>query len=135
MKTLETSAEVTRDPHSRWPRRIVWIGLVWAAILIALMGAQSGASPEDRTLAISIAASGLYTLLLHRTRRWWLPRLADRPLRHAMILGSVNAALIETLFLVVEKWMGAEGVAAHPNLIMDLLMTMPWYVGMVIIFV
>ncbi len=120
---------------SPWPRRIVWIGLVWAVVLIVLSGAQEGASPEDRTLAISIALSGVYTLLLKWSRPWWLPRLASRPLRNAMILGSVNAAVIETLFLVVEKIMGAEGVAAHPNLIMDLLLTMPWYIGMVIIFV
>ena len=132
---VEWSVEAIPPKPSPWPRRILRIGLVWAAILILLMGAQQGASPEDRTLAISISASGLYTLLLYRTRDRWLPRLAGHPLRNAMILGSANAAVIETLFLVVEKIMGAEGVAAHPNLIMDLLVTMPWYIGMVVIFV
>ena len=135
---MTTETSIIPAPSSPWPRRMVWIvriGLVWAAILIVLMGAQAGASPEDRTLAISISLSGLYTLLLYRTRPRWLPRLANHPLRNAMILGSVNAAIIETLFLVVEKIMGAEGVAAHPNLIMDLLLTMPWYIGMVIVFV
>lgn len=135
MMTLNLSADMAPAPPSRWLRRTVWAGLVWAACLIGLMGMQEGASPEDRTLAMSIALSGIYTLLLRQTRNRWLPRLADRPLRNAMILGSVNAAVIETLFLVVEKWMGASGVAAHPNLILDLLLTMPWYIGMVIIFV
>jgi hypothetical protein len=50
-------------------------------------------------------------------------------------LGSINAAVIETLFLLVEKGFGAQGVAAHHNLILDLIMTMPWYIGMVWIFV
>jgi hypothetical protein len=123
------------NPASPWLRRIVIAGLVWAMILCVLMGAQRGASPEDRTIALSIILSGGYTLLLYWTRSRWLPWLANRPLRKAIILGSLNAAVIETLFLVVEKIMGASGVAAHPNLAMDLLLTMPWYIGMVVIFV
>jgi len=131
----ELSVESVPPQPSPWSRRILRIGLAWAALLILLMGLQKGASPEDRTLAISITSSGLYTLLLHRTRARWVPRLAAHPLRNAMILGSVNAAVIETLFLVVEKIMSAEGVAAHPNLLLDLVLTMPWYIGMVVIFV
>lgn len=119
----------------RWPRRILWIGLVWAALLIVIMGLNDDATPEDHTLALSIALSGGYTLLLRVTRHWWRSRLARRPLRSAMILGSVNAAVIETLFLAVEVALGASGVAAHPNLAIDLLLTMPWYIGMVIVFV
>lgn len=119
---------------SPWPRRVVRIGLVWAAVLCLLM-ATSDPTPENRTKAISIVLSGVYTLLLYRTRRRWLPRWSHRPLRSAMILGSLNAAVIETLFLVVQTILGAHGVAAHSNLIVDLLLTMPWYTGMVIIFV
>jgi len=133
--TVGLSAGQVPDKPSPWPRRILRLGLIWAAILVVLMGAQRGASPEDRTTALSIALSGLYTVLLYRTRRRWLPRLASHPLRNAMILGSVNAAIIETVFLVVEKLMGVQGVAASPNLIVDLLLTMPWYIGMVILFV
>lgn len=133
MTTILTTQSV--NVPSRWPRRIAIAGLVWAVILCVLMGAQRGASPEDRTLGLSILLSGVYTLLLYWTRSRWLPRLADRPLRNAIILGSINAAVIETLFLVIEKIMGASGVAAHPNLALDLVLTMPWYIGMVIIFV
>jgi len=132
--TLELSAgQVSRQP-SPWPRRILRLGLIWAAFLLILMPV-SDPTPENRTTALSIGLSGLYTLLLYRTRRRWLPRLAGRPLRNAMILGSVNAAIVETVFLLVEKLMGAKGVAANPNPILDLLVTMPWYIGMVIIFV
>jgi hypothetical protein len=118
-----------------WPRRIAVAGLIWAVFLSVLSVINQGASPEDQTTGISILLSGVYTLLLYWTRSRWLFRLADHPLRNAMILGSVNAAVIETLFWGVEKIIGASGVAASPNLIVDLLMTMPWYVGMVIIFV
>lgn len=50
------------------------------------------------------------------------------------MLGIFNAAVIETIFLAFEKITGAEGIAAHPNLLIDLLITMPWYVVMVISF-
>ena len=118
-----------------WPRRVVCGGLAFAGVLLFFMYFGDDATPEDKTLALSIFSSGLYTLLLVHTRQWWLPRLRHRPLRNAMLLGSINAAVIETLFLVIEKLLGAEGVAAHPNLLIDLLITMPWYIGMVIIFV
>jgi hypothetical protein len=118
-----------------WPRRIALAGLIWAVFLSVLSVINQDASPEDQTTGIAILLSGVYTLLLYRTRSRWLFRLAGHPRRNAMILGSVNAAVIETLFWGVEKIVGASGVAASPNLIVDLLMTMPWYVGMVIIFV
>ena len=120
---------------STWARWLVRIGLVWAAILMVSMATSDDPTPEDQTHAVAITLSGVYTVLLYLTRRWWLPRLADRPQRNAMILGSLNAAVIETLFLAVQRMFGAEGVAAHPNLIIDLLVTMPWYIGMVVIFV
>jgi hypothetical protein len=119
---------------SPWPRRLVIFGLIWAP-LILILATLSEPTPENRTYLVSILGSGAYTWLLHRTREHWLPRLAGRPLRSAILLGIANAAVIETLFLVVERSMGAEGVAASPNLMIDLLVTMPWYAGMVILFV
>jgi hypothetical protein len=85
-------------------------------------------------LFASILGSGLYTLFLWLTRSLWLPRLENRPLRNATWLGIFNASVIETLFLIMESAFGAEGIAAHPNLLIDLLLTMPWYIMMVITF-
>jgi len=132
---MELSKTLNPNSESPWPRRIAIAGLIWAVFLAVLTVVNRGAAPEDQTTGVSILLSGVYTLLLYRTRSRWLPRFANRPLRSAMILGSANAAVIEALFWGVEKITGASGVAASPNLIIDLLMTMPWYVGMVIIFV
>lgn len=110
------------------------IGISWGLALM-VVSALSDPTPENQTLAASIGAAGLYTLLLRASRRWWLPFLAKRPLRNATFFGIFNAALIETEFLVFEKFFGATGVAAHPNLLVDFLLTMPWYIGMVSIFV
>ncbi len=92
-------------------------------------------TPENLTLAVSITLSGLYTGLLFLTRKYWLNGLSRKPVCNAILLGSFNAAIIETLFLIIEKAFSASGVAAHPNLLIDLLITMPWYIGMVWIFV
>jgi hypothetical protein len=115
----------------RW---LVGGGVAWGLIL-ATVAALSDPTPENWTLAASIGMAGLYTLLLSLSRRLWQPLLAKHPLRNAALLGIANAAVIETEFLLFEKLFGAQGVAAHPNLLVDLLITMPWYVGMVILFV
>lgn len=132
---LPTKPDHLNESPWRWSRWLVRIGLVWAGFLLLVMGLEESASLEDQTIAISITLSGAYTLLLAWTRRWWLHRLSGRPIRNAIILGCFNAVVIETLFLVVEKMVGSEGVAAHPNLIVDLILTMPWYIGMIAIFV
>ena len=114
--------------------KVVLIGSIWGMIVL-LLAALLEPTPENFTLAASILLSGFYTWLLYLTRRIWLPKLSKTPIRNAILLGSINAVIIETLFLIVEKIFGATGVAAHPNLLMDLVMTMPWYIGMVWIFV
>jgi hypothetical protein len=37
--------------------------------------------------------------------------------------------------LALQTLFGAQGIAAHSNLLLDWLLTMPWYIGMVILFV
>jgi hypothetical protein len=100
-----------------------------------LFGAIKDPTPKALTVMIAIPASGLYTVLLYVARRLWLPWLVRRPVRNAVLLGIFNAGVVETVFLVVEKFMGATGVAAHPNLLADLAITMPWYVPMIWTFV
>ncbi len=56
-------------------------------------------------------------------------------MRNAVLLGSFNAAVVEMLFWVMQTIIGVEGVAAHTNPLLDLVLTMPWYIGMVYIFV
>jgi hypothetical protein len=117
-------------PFLKW---LLIIGVTWGqAILIGVTVNEP--TPENLTLLFSIEASGLYTLGLYLTRHRWMPRLAQKPLRNAILLGIGNAALIEAIFLLFEKLFGAAGIAAHPNLLIDLLLTMPWYILMVISF-
>lgn len=109
-------------------------GLLWG-VAFSFFAFFLEPTPENLTLAVSITLSGLYTGVLNLTRGVWLKRLSGQPVRNAILLGSFNAAVVETIFLIAEKVFGASGVAAHPHLLIDLLITMPWYIGMVWIFV
>jgi hypothetical protein len=118
----------------RWIRWLAVAGIAWAAIGLAV-SLDADRSPRNLTLVISISASGAYAALLYLSRRAWLPWLARRPVAGATAIGIFNAFLVEALFLAVQGALGATGVAAHGNLLMDWLITMPWYAGMVWIFV
>jgi hypothetical protein len=48
-----------------------------------------------------------------------------------ILTGSICAIYIEIVFWTIEIIAGIEGLAAHPNLFIDLLITMPWYVAMI----
>jgi hypothetical protein len=48
-----------------------------------------------------------------------------------IVIGSLGAAFAEYVFWQMEKLYGITGVAANPNLAIDLLVTMPWYVMMI----
>ena len=113
--------------------KVVLIGTIWG-ILVLLLSVLLEPTPENFTLAVSIILSGVYTGFLYLTKRYWLPTTSKKPILSAILLGSFNAAVIEILFLVIEKVFGASGIAAHPNLLLDLVITMPWYIGMVWIF-
>jgi len=114
--------------------KLVFGGVLWG-LAFSYFVVFLEPTPENLTLAVSITLSGFYTGLLFLTRKYWLNELSRKPVRNAILLGSFNAAIIETLFLIIEKAFRASGVAAHPNLLIDLLITMPWYIGMVWIFV
>lgn len=132
MTTITQPLAPTRSP--KWWPWMVSLGIAWG-LTLAVIVVLSDPTPENFTLAAAIWTAGLYTAGLRLTQRWWLPLLAKHPLRNAVLLGAFNAAVIETEFLVFEHLFGAEGVAAHPNLIVDLLMTMPWYIMMCLTFV
>ena len=120
-------------PKTKSGKVVLW-GSIWG-IGILILALILEPTPENFTLAVSITLSGLYTWLLYLTRDRWIKNWIGKPIRNAILLGSINAAVIEILFLVVERIFGASGVAAHHNLFLDLLITMPWYIALVWAFV
>jgi hypothetical protein len=113
---------------------LVVFGVTWGQIIL-ISSAIREPTAHNLTLMLAIQASGLYTLILYSMRSYWMPWLAKRPQYFACWLGIFNAAFIETLFWGIQNLLGATDVAAHPNLLIDLALTMPWYAGMVVLFV
>ncbi len=56
---------------------------------------------------------------------------AAAPRTKFIMIGSLGAAFAEYVFWQMEKIYGITGVAANPDLAIDLLVTMPWYIMMV----
>jgi hypothetical protein len=63
--------------------------------------------------------------------------ISDRTPRNLTLVISIEASGVYTLllYLAVQTTLGAEGAAAHKNLFLEWLITMPWHAGMVLIFV
>jgi hypothetical protein len=122
----------------RWP-------VTWQVILITLILVEFAAvatlmifqEPETVTIAVSAYVCGLTTLAIGvgvlLARQVWKPLRLPGCLGGLVfiIVGSLGAVYAETVYWGFEKVFGAQGVAADPNLIVDLLVTMPWYFAMV----
>jgi hypothetical protein len=115
-------------------RLVLVFGLAIVMFIILLMTLLNP-TPRSITVLISMLSSGVYTLLLYLTRKRWIPLLAGRPVRNACLLGIFNAAVVETIFWSWQSILGSSGVAASSSLLVDFIITMPWYAGMVILFV
>jgi hypothetical protein len=118
----------------RGTRLLLAFGLVFGP-LILILSTLAQPTPKNLTLMCAILSSGLYALVLYVSRARWMPLLSGHPLRNAFLFGSLNAAILETVFWAWEKLFAASGVAASPDLLVDLFITMPWYIGMAAIFV
>lgn len=119
--------------------------VTWQVVLITLLVAEVTSvglvmlfqAPVARTVVVSTFICGLTTvafgLMVHGMRRLWKPPRLHGCLGGLLfvIVGSLGAAWVETIFWAFEKVFAVQGIAAHPNLIVDLLATMPWYIAMV----
>lgn len=116
-------------------KKLIWFlvfFIIWLLFILNLWLFQSGY--QEFLSAIAIIISGCSTLLfwLFRNKIKELINKWDiSPKAKFIIIGSLCAVYIETIFWIVEKIAGYEGLAAHPNLLIDLLITMPWYVAMI----
>lgn len=130
---------ITPNKRRRWKRVLVVLMLVLAGLFQVLALFQE---PEARAVALGYFACGGTTLVVwlsrSRLQRFGRPEApgADGVLSLSkgwrfVLLGTLGAAWVETAFWAAEKLTGAVGVAASPNLVLDLLVTMPWYAAMV----
>ncbi|MHB1001084.1 MAG: hypothetical protein ACYC27_17715 [Armatimonadota bacterium] len=111
----------------RWIMVVIVIGV--------LLETRSLIAGELRDKAVALGYFGclltITALYLIRNRLSDLStRIGRREGLWFVLIGSMGVIWVETLFWAAEKLLGAHGVAAHPNLLIDLLVTMPWYISM-----
>ncbi|MCK4310701.1 MAG: hypothetical protein KAV80_04540 [Methanomicrobia archaeon] len=91
---------------------------------------------NDRTVSVSTLFCGLSTFVFWCYRKKIasiIKRWNATPRTKFILIGSFGAAWGEFIFWFFEKIFGAVGVAAHPNFILNLIATMPWYILMIIL--
>ena len=111
---------------SIWLLVIMFLCLIWAI----------GENVNDRTVSISTLFSGLSTFVFWCYRKKIasvIKRWSATSRTKFILIGSFGAVWIEFIFWLLEKIFGAVGVAASPNFILDLIVTMPWYIFMIIL--
>lgn len=91
-------------------------------------------SARDRVVAWSLficAGSTVAVWTYRDVLAGWFGRWSASPKTKFVVLGSLGAAFAEYVFWQLERLYGITGVAASPNLALDLLVTMPWYMMMI----
>ncbi|MBU7033345.1 MAG: hypothetical protein HXS53_12510 [Theionarchaea archaeon] len=114
-------------------RKMILFFIWFLSIMVLLSIWICGESVNDRTVAISALVCGMSSCLFWKNREKikskWNSSWSTR--KSFIIIGSLGAVWVETVFWFFETLLGATGVAASPNLLLDLLVTMPWYIMMV----
>ncbi len=83
----------------------------------------------------SLPGECFFYILLFLTRRWWLVYLAGKGKIAAAAAGIFCALVVEVIAWVTQIMAGTTGNVTDPNFWLNLVLTMPWYIGLVIIFV
>lgn len=118
-------------------KKFIWIIAIILMILSFIVQvAGLFSDPASITVSICYFICVLVTCIfiyIIKRRKAQPPRPKNIGFRF-VLFGSLGAVAVETLFWFVEIIVGSEGVAAHPNIFVDLAVLMPWYISMITIF-
>jgi len=107
----------------------LWVFLV---IFFALLGEVNA-----KVVGLSALACGLSTMLIWKNKgsiAIKVKKWKSSPTKKFILLGSLGALWAEFVYWFFERSLGGAGIAAHPNLLIDWLGTIPWYIIMVVLF-
>jgi hypothetical protein len=127
-----TASELWRFLAGTRARRVL-AGWMFIWIFLEVYNLFRGSS-HDRVVAYSLFICAGTTVAVWAYRdvlAGWARKWTASPRTKFILIGSLGAAFAEYVFWQMEKIYGITGVAANPNLGIDLLVTMPWYVMMI----
>jgi hypothetical protein len=117
-----------------WPRRLYVLLIVTYAVILAPVALYSSRTLENLTqfAAVSTCVVTVFVGVWRADdiQRLW-SKLGWSASKKLLLAGGLGAVYVETEYEVWQNVFGASGVAANPNLVIDLLETMPWYLMMV----
>lgn len=107
---------------------IIILLIIFFGILI--LGNLINGVPKDKTIAVGYFSALFYTFifgfLLRRKLQQFFSKFNNKELVF-VVIGSIGAIFIETVIWSVQTYLKTKDAAIHPNLIVDLVMTMPFY--------
>jgi hypothetical protein len=112
------------------PRKVYVLLVSAYALVLVPYTLLYGRSPYELTQLASISTcAAVFTFGVVRRdalQKFW-SRLRIGPSKKLLLAGGLGAAFVETEYVIWQHIMGATGAAASPDLVIDLLETMPWY--------
>jgi hypothetical protein len=124
---LRPSRSVLRGSLSR--KLYVLLMSAYAVVLVPYTLFYDRSPYELTQLAAISTCAAVFSLGVWRRddlQRIW-SGLSIGPSKKIFLAGGLGALFVETEYVVWQHVMGATGAAASPNLVLDLLETMPWY--------
>ena len=109
-------------------------GILWGFVAL-LAGFVQAPFASNLALVEAYLASAFFTLLMYLSRRWWLDVLSGKGKLAAALAGIFCALVIETISWVTQIRAGTAVNTTDVNYWNNLLITIPWYIGWVLIFV
>ncbi len=114
-------------------RVFIIIGIGWGFTAL-IAGFLQAPYPSNLAVVEAYLASAFFTLLLFLTRRWWLEVLSGKGVLAASLAGIFCAMVVETVSWGTQMMAGANANVTSTNYLLNLLISMPWYIGLVVIY-
>jgi hypothetical protein len=112
------------------PRRLYIVLISCYAAVLVPYTLLYGRSPYELTqlaaISTCVVTSALGVWKRADVQRFW-NGVHMGPSTKLLVAGGLGAAFVESEYVIWEHVLGASGAAASPNLALDLLETMPWY--------
>ena len=108
---------------------ILIISVLFGAAL--MLGNLSGEVLKDKAIAIGYFSAVTYTLIFGLLLRKNLQKISAKFINKRLlftIYGSIGAIFLETVVWLAQTVLNIKGAAISPNLWIDLLMTVPFYI-------
>ena len=109
-------------------------GLLWGQFVLGT-GTFKNPTPNNLTTFSAIETAGFYTLVLYPDPPQVAAAPGTPPCHHRARSWDPQCGADRGRILGLRACFRRQGVAASSNLLLDWLITMPWYIGMVILFV